>query len=95
MIYFIASIPFVAVFYIHVSALDKARNCKFWRFFLQVLIGPIFVFSFFGPGFLGLYINDPEIAKGITNYTTLIVCLFNMGRLFYELIKYGKKIDRK
>lgn len=95
MIYFIASIPFIAAFYIHVSALNKTKNCKFWHFFLQMLIGPIFTFSFFGPVFLGLYINDSRFTEGICLYTTSIVFLFNMGRFFYELIKYGKEIDKK
>lgn len=95
MIYFISSIPFIAVFQIHISALKKTRNYKSWHFFLQMLIAPSFVFSFFGPIFLGHCINDFRIREGITIYTSSIVFLFNMGRFFYELIKYGKEIDRK
>ena len=35
MIYIIASIPFIVVFYIHVSALNKTKNCKFRHFFYK------------------------------------------------------------
>lgn len=95
MIYIIASIPFIVVFYIHVSALNKTKNCKFRHFFLQMLIGPVFVFSFFGPVFFGLYINDSRFTDGICLYTTSIVFLCNMGKFFYELIKHGKEMKNK
>lgn len=95
MIYFIASIPFIAVFQIHVFALNKTKKCKFRHFFLQILTAPIAVISFLGPGFLGLCINDSEIRDGIIIYTTSLVCLFNTGVFFYELIKFGKEKDKK
>lgn len=60
-----------------------------------MLTAPIGVFSFFGPGFLGLCINDSEIREGITIYTTSLVCLFNMSVFFYELVKYGKEQNKK
>ncbi|OWV15659.1 MULTISPECIES: hypothetical protein [unclassified Fibrobacter] len=95
MIYFIASIPFTVVFQIHVSALNKTKNRKFWHFFLQILVGPVFCFSFFGPAFLGACMNDSRIAEGISIYTTSLVFLFNMSRFFYELVRYGKENEKK
>lgn len=95
MIFFIASIPFIVVFQIHISALNKTKNCRFWHLFLEILTGPIGAFSFFGPVFLGGYINDSRISEGICIYTTSIVFLFNMSRFFYEFIKYGKEKDKK
>ena len=94
MIYVLISIPFILLFNFQIIALEWSKGRNVFHFILQIFSGFIFGLSFLGPLFLSIYLKDFNISEGIRFYTSMIVFTCNMGRFFYDLVKYGKK-DKK
>lgn len=94
-LYFLISIPFIALFVLLVKAHDYVTDKK-WDFvllLLRLLSSVVVLGSFGGPILVSIYLTnlvDPDFVYGVRWYSSTIVFLGNMIYTFIYVYKHNR-----
>ena len=94
-LYFLISIPFIALFVLQIKVLEYVSEKK-WKsllFLLQLLSGFFVMGSFLGPICVSAYLTnltDPDFVYGVRWYSSAIVFLGNWAYIFIDAYKHNR-----
>ena len=94
-LYFLISIPFIALYILLIKAHDYVTDKK-WDFvllLLRLLSSVVVLGSFGGPILVSIYLTnlvDPNFVYGVRWYSTAIVFLGNMAYTFIYVYKHNR-----